>query len=191
MNFNQDFQRPNSGIGHPGMDAPFGTYPTSDGWVTIAMSPFKTLVKVLGDDSLLKYDDPAILFDQRDIIWNEIAKRTQAFDTHTLMSMMLAEDIWCGEVKSHLEAADDPQVKHLGLIQEYQHSVAGSVKCVYQPYPCRKPNPPFSVPLPPLVNTPKRYWLNLGLQIKKLQMRWLLGSLLNQVKIQQTGVLVL
>ncbi|EGU60452.1 putative Formyl-CoA transferase [Vibrio nigripulchritudo ATCC 27043] len=130
MNFNQDFQRPNSGIGHPGMDAPFGTYPTSDGWVTIAMSPFKTLVKVLGDDSLLKYDDPAILFDQRDIIWNEIAKRTQAFDTQTLMSMMLAEDIWCGEVKSHLEAADDPQVKHLGLIQEYQHSVAGSVKCV-------------------------------------------------------------
>jgi crotonobetainyl-CoA:carnitine CoA-transferase CaiB-like acyl-CoA transferase len=117
MNFNQDFQRPNSGIGHPGMDAPFGTYPTSDGWVTIAMSPFKTLVKVLGDDSLLKYDDPATLLDQRDNIWNEIAKRTRAFDTQTLMSMMLAEDIWCGEFKSHLEAADDPQVKHLGLIQ--------------------------------------------------------------------------
>lgn len=41
MNFGQDFKRPNSGIGHPGMDAPFGVYPTSDGWVTIAMSPLQ------------------------------------------------------------------------------------------------------------------------------------------------------
>ncbi|MEO0532185.1 MAG: protein kinase, partial [Planctomycetota bacterium] len=30
--FGEDFQRPSSGIGHPGMDAPFGTYPTADGW---------------------------------------------------------------------------------------------------------------------------------------------------------------
>ena len=53
MNFQQDFQRPSSGIGHPGMDAPFGVYPTTDGWVTIAMSPYKRLVSVLGDESLL------------------------------------------------------------------------------------------------------------------------------------------
>ncbi len=45
MNFNEDFKRPNSGIGHPGMDAPFGVYPTSDGWVTIAMSPTKTRLR--------------------------------------------------------------------------------------------------------------------------------------------------
>jgi hypothetical protein len=38
--------RPNSGIGHPGMQAPFGIYPTQDGWVTIAMSPYRTLVGV-------------------------------------------------------------------------------------------------------------------------------------------------
>jgi crotonobetainyl-CoA:carnitine CoA-transferase CaiB-like acyl-CoA transferase len=48
MNFGEDFVRPNSGIGHPGMDAPFGVYPTQDGWVTIAKSPYRTLVGVLG-----------------------------------------------------------------------------------------------------------------------------------------------
>lgn len=56
MNFNEDFQSPASGIGHPGMDAPFGTYPTRNGWVTIAMSLFKTLVAVLGNDDLLGFD---------------------------------------------------------------------------------------------------------------------------------------
>lgn len=56
MNFNEDFQSPASGIGYPGMDAPFGTYPTRNGWVTIAMSLFKTLVAVLGNDDLLGFD---------------------------------------------------------------------------------------------------------------------------------------
>ncbi|MEO1678709.1 MAG: CaiB/BaiF CoA-transferase family protein [Pseudomonadota bacterium] len=130
MNFAEDFQRPNSGIGHPGMDAPFGTYPTKDGWVTIAMSPFRTLVNVLGNDDLLKYDDPETLFSQRDEIWRALAEETGKWTTDALMDALLSEDIWCGEVKSHLQAAEDPQVEHLGLITSYEHPIAGTVKIV-------------------------------------------------------------
>lgn len=130
MNFNQDFQRPNSGIGHPGMDAPFGVYPTSDGWVTVAMSPYAKLVGVLGDDTLLAYDNPKMLFEQRDEIWRKLAAHTITWTTADLMEAMLAVDIWCGEVKSHLGAMNDPQVKHLGIISEYEHPTAGNVKVV-------------------------------------------------------------
>ena len=130
MNFGEDFERPNSGIGHPGMDAPFGTYPTKDGWVTIAMSPFNTLVGVLGNDDLLAYDDPESLFAKRDEVWRKIAVETAKWSTADLMEAMLGVDIWCGEVKSHLEAAEDEQVRHLGLIQSYEHPKAGSVKTV-------------------------------------------------------------
>lgn len=130
LNFGEDMQRPNSGIGHPGMDAPFGTYPTEDGWVTIAMSPFARLVGVLGNDDLLKYDDPQILFDRRDEVWRALAKETARFTTAELMEKLLAADIWCGEVKTHLEVAADPQVKHLGLLTSYQHPKAGNVKVV-------------------------------------------------------------
>lgn len=130
MNFGEDFERPDSGIGHPGMDAPFGTYPTKDGWVTIAMSPFAKLVEVLDDDSLLAFDDPATLFDKRDEVWEKLASATASWTTADLIEALLAADIWCGEVKSHLEAAADPQVAHLGLIQSYQHPQAGDVKVV-------------------------------------------------------------
>lgn len=130
MNFETDFVRPNSGIGHPGMDAPFGVYPTVDGWVTIAMSPFPRLVGVLGDESLLVYNDPATLFDKRDEIWAAIAALTKAWTTADLMDAMLAVDIWCGEVKTHLQAADDPQVRHMGMITSYEHPTAGTVKVV-------------------------------------------------------------
>lgn len=130
MNFGEDFVRPNSGIGHPGMDAPFGVYPTQDGWVTIAMSPYRTLVGVLGNDELLKYDDPRTLFEERDIVWRAIADETGRWTTPALIEALLEADIWCGEVKTHLGAAADPQVQHLGLLTSYDHPRAGRVKIV-------------------------------------------------------------
>lgn len=130
MNFGEDFERPSSGIGHPGMDAPFGTYPTRDGWITIAMSPFATLIDVLDAPELKVYDDPKTLYDKRDEIWRELARRTGEWHRDTLLEALLTADIWCGEVKTHLEAAEDPQVAHLGLIQSYQHPTAGEVKVV-------------------------------------------------------------
>lgn len=130
LNFDEDFERPRSGIGHPGMDAPFGTYPTSDGWVTIAMSPFARLVDALEAPHLAEFDDPSILFDQRDHIWEQIAAETGKHTTDELMKRMLALDIWCGEVRSHLEAADDPQVRHMGIVTSYDHPEAGTVKTI-------------------------------------------------------------
>lgn len=130
MNFEEDFVRPNSGIGHPGMDAPFGVYPTQDGWVTIAMSPYRTLVGVLGNDELLKYDDPRTLFEERDTVWRAIADETGRWTTPALIEALLEADIWCGEVKTHLGAAADPQVQHLGLLTSYDHPRAGRVKIV-------------------------------------------------------------
>lgn len=130
LNFNEDFQRPRSGIGHPGMDAPFGTYPTTDGWVTIAMSPYRTLVGVLGNDELLVYDDPETLFAKRDEVWRRLAEETGKWSTADLLDALLEADIWCGEVKSHLLAAEDPQVRHMGMVTSYEHPRAGTVKVV-------------------------------------------------------------
>ena len=130
MNFGEDMTRPNSGIGHPGMDAPFGTYPTKDGWVTIAMSPYAKLVGVLGNDGLLEFDDPQTLFDRRDDVWRALARETGRFTTADLIEQLLDADIWCGEVKTHLEVAADPQVEHLGLLTSYQHPKAGEVRVV-------------------------------------------------------------
>lgn len=130
MNFGEDLQRPASGIGHPGMDAPFGVYPTSDGWVTIAMSPFSTLVHLLGDESLLVYDDPQTRFSKRDEIWQKLAALTHNWTTRELVDAMIAVDIWCGEVKTHLQVAADPQVTHLGAITTFDHPSAGEVKVI-------------------------------------------------------------
>ncbi|UAB70859.1 CoA transferase [Vibrio sp. SCSIO 43132] len=130
LNLDQDFERPDSGIGHPGMDAPFGVYQCSDGFVSIAMSPFSTLIDVLGADHLSAYDNPQVLFDKRDEIWEAINKETQKFTQAELMQRLLEADVWCGEIKDFRQASEDPQVTHLGMITEYQHPTAGDVKVV-------------------------------------------------------------
>jgi crotonobetainyl-CoA:carnitine CoA-transferase CaiB-like acyl-CoA transferase len=135
MNFEHDFIRPESGIAHPGMDAPFGIYPTADGWVTIAMSPFNKLVQVLCTkdpraDALSAYNDNISLFEKRDEIWKKVADYTQLWQTDLLLDALLAVDIWAGEVKSHLKVAQDPQVEHNGTITSYEHPVAGTVRIV-------------------------------------------------------------
>lgn len=148
MNFGEDFERPNSSIGHPGMDAPFGVYPVKDGWVSIAMSPFARLVDVLGNKDLLKYNDPQTLYDDRDEVWAAIAEETGKWSMKDLLDALLAADIWCGEIKSHLEVMDDPQVRHRGLVQTYEHASAGPVKVIGPAVRMSKTPPSIDRPAP-------------------------------------------
>ena len=121
----QDFERPASGIGHPGMDAPFGIYRTADGFVSIAMSPFARLVDALEAPYLLAYDDPEILFTRRDEVFDAIEARTLTYTTATLMERLLERDVWAAEVRRMSEVPDDPQVRHLGMFTDIDHPVAG------------------------------------------------------------------
>ena len=114
LNLGEDFVRPNSGIGHPGMQAPFGIYETNDGgYVSIAMSPFKTLYETLEAPQLAVYDDLKTLFDKRDEVWEKVNAETRKFDRDDLLERLLAVDIWCAEVNDIRQAAEDPQVKFI------------------------------------------------------------------------------
>lgn len=129
LNLGQDFVRPNSGIGHPGMQAPFGVYETRDGsYVSIAMSPFKTLYETLGAPQLAVYDDLEMLFAKRDEVWEKVNAETRRFDREELLEKLLAADIWCAGINDIRQAADDPQVTHMGMIASYEHPRAGTVK---------------------------------------------------------------
>jgi crotonobetainyl-CoA:carnitine CoA-transferase CaiB-like acyl-CoA transferase len=131
LNLGLDFQRPNSGIGHPGMDAPFGIYATQDNrFVSIAMSPFRTLLQALNAPHLAQYDDKKVLYDRRDEVWDAVNAVTRTFACADLLQALLAADIWCAEVKDFRAAAEDPQVRHMGMITSYDHPRAGTVKVV-------------------------------------------------------------
>jgi crotonobetainyl-CoA:carnitine CoA-transferase CaiB-like acyl-CoA transferase len=131
LNLGEDFVRPNSGIGHPGMQAPFGIYETRDGgYISIAMSPFKTLYETLDAPQLAVYDDLETLFAKRDEVWEKVNAETRKFDREELLARLLAVDIWCAGVNDIRQASEDPQVRHMGMITTYEHPRAGTVKVV-------------------------------------------------------------
>lgn len=134
QNLGVQFERPESGIGHPGNPAPFGTYKTKDGYLAIAMNPFDTLVEALGDPSLLVYNDKQVLFDKRDEIYYRIQAVTITKTTEEWLTIMLGYDLWVAQVNNQSAVADDPQVIHNNTFVNIQHPKAGNLKVTNIPF---------------------------------------------------------
>ena len=134
QNLGVQFERPESGIGHPGNPAPFGTYKTKDGYLAIAMNPFDTLVEALGDPSLLVYNDTQVLFDKRDEIYYRIQAVTITKTTEEWLTIMLGYDLWVAQVNNQSAVANDPQVIHNNTFVNIQHPKAGNLKVTNIPF---------------------------------------------------------
>lgn len=134
QNLGQTFERPESKIGHPGNGAPFGMYETSDGYLTIAMSPWPKLVEALGDESLMQYNDPQALFDDRDKIHGIIEAITVTKTTDEWLEIMLGLDLWVAKVNDQRDVEKDPQVIHNNTFIDVEHPKAGKVKVTNIPF---------------------------------------------------------
>jgi crotonobetainyl-CoA:carnitine CoA-transferase CaiB-like acyl-CoA transferase len=134
QNLGVQFERPESGIGHPGNPAPFGTYKTKDGYLAIAMNPFDTLVEALGEPSLLVYNDKQVLFDKRDEIYYRIQAVTITKTTEEWLTIMLGYDLWVAQVNNQSAVANDPQVIHNNTFVNIQHPKAGNLKVTNIPF---------------------------------------------------------
>lgn len=134
QNLHVHFERPDSGIAHPGNPAPFGTYKTLDGWLAIAMNSFEKLVRALGDDSLMKYNKPQVLFDQRDKVFYLIEEITKTKTTAEWLEIMLGLDLWVSQVNAQPDVASDPQVIHNKTFVEIDHPKAGKVSVTNIPF---------------------------------------------------------
>jgi|HigsolmetaAR203D_1030402.scaffolds.fasta_scaffold01111_5 Predicted acyl-CoA transferases/carnitine dehydratase len=133
LNSGRLFERPLSGIAHPGQSAPFGIYQTADGYMCISVNPISVLAEVLEDEGLKEYDDPVILYDRRDEVFERIQASVIRRPTAYWVEKMLERDMWVSEVKNHLEVENDPQVRHLQAITSYKHPTAGEVRTVNIP----------------------------------------------------------
>lgn len=134
QNLGTPFKRPGSKIGHPGNGAPFGTYKTQDGFLAIAMSPWPKLVEALGDETLMQYDDPQVLYDHRDEIHGYIEAITVTKTTGDWLDIMLGLDLWVAPVNDQSEVEQDPQVQFNRTFIDIQHPKAGNVKVTNIPF---------------------------------------------------------
>ena len=169
QNLGQTFRRPESGIGHPGNGAPFGTYRTSDGYLTIAMSPWPKLVEALSDDSLMQYNDPQRLFDERDKIHELIEAITITKTTDEWLDIMLALDLWVARVNHQKDVENDPQVIHNNTFVEIVHPKAGKVKVTNIPFTMSETPGKISRPSPMIGEHGREILAELGYKKEEIE----------------------
>jgi crotonobetainyl-CoA:carnitine CoA-transferase CaiB-like acyl-CoA transferase len=137
LNLNQEFERPDSGVGHPGSGAPYGIYKTKDDYITIAVASLEDLSEILGDQELKKYSQgPSgamgsdLQITKRDEIFHYIENLTKKHTTEFLDKKLSEKGCWSAPLKTHKEVFDDPQVKHMNMFSTFNHPKYGNVKTV-------------------------------------------------------------
>lgn len=83
---------------HAYLSAPYGVYPTGDGYLALAMTPIGKLRELLDIPDLAAFDDPATWFSKRDEIKATIAERLLGDTTEHWLSILEPADIWCAPV---------------------------------------------------------------------------------------------
>jgi crotonobetainyl-CoA:carnitine CoA-transferase CaiB-like acyl-CoA transferase len=169
QNLGTQFERPESGIGHPGNGAPFGTYKTKDGYLTIAMSPWPKLVEALGDESLAQYNDQKVLYDQRDKVHGIIEAITGTKTTDDWLDIMLGLDLWVAKVHDQSEVEHNPQVIHNKTFVEVEHPKAGKVKVTNIPFSMSETPGQIKRPSPMLGEHGEEILAELGLNKQEIQ----------------------
>lgn len=111
-------KRSNFRSAHAYLSAPYGVYPTSDGYLAIAMTPLGRLADLFELEALAPYcDAPASWFTHRDEIKQIIAKRLATEPTEHWLSILEPADIWCAKVLSWPELLETEGFKELDMLQ--------------------------------------------------------------------------
>jgi crotonobetainyl-CoA:carnitine CoA-transferase CaiB-like acyl-CoA transferase len=96
--------------------APYGIYPTRDGYLALAMMPLEQLAMALPLPQLLAYskEDP---FTRRDEIKRVIAAALGQQDTAHWLARLQPEDIWCAEVLDWPRLLAEEGFRRLDMLQ--------------------------------------------------------------------------
>lgn len=103
---------------HAYLSAPYGVYPTADGYLAIAMTPLGKLADLLELPALAPYRDaPKSWFTARDAIKQIIAERLGTQPTAHWLSVLEPADIWCAKVLDWPELLESDGFKALDMLQ--------------------------------------------------------------------------
>lgn len=129
---------------HASIPAPYGVYRTSDGWLTLAMSPLPALGEVLDDDwlrSLTDYNDGHV---HKDEVYARIKDRFTARTTAEWIALCDTVNVWAGPVYDYADVAVDPHAIATGVFVEQPSAVEGLTIRTVRP-PIRMSDTPLTI----------------------------------------------
>jgi len=110
-------QRSRRSNAHAYLAAPYGTYPTQDGYLALAMGDLMRVARLIGCDALEAYSDSSTWFTCRDEIQQVLADHLQVQPTVYWLTLLEAGDVWCSDVFDYAKLVTHEAWRALGMDQ--------------------------------------------------------------------------
>lgn len=117
---------------HAYLAAPYGIYPTADGYLALAMMPLDRLAPLLDLPELAGLDDSAA-FQRRDALKRVIAARLAEGSTKSWLSVLEPRDIWCAGVLDWATLLREEAFRRLDMLQDLPCQGGGTVTTLRSP----------------------------------------------------------
>ena len=130
---------------HAYLSAPYGVYPTRDGFLAIAMTPIAKLADLLDLKDLDPYRDaPSTWFTARDEIKAIIAQTLATKDTDHWLGILEPADIWCAKVLQWPELLASEGFEALDMLQTVERDDGTKIVTTRSPIRVNGQRPPLS-----------------------------------------------
>jgi CoA:oxalate CoA-transferase len=130
---------------HAYLSAPYGVYPTRDGFLAIAMTPVSKLADLLSLKELDIYrDDSSTWFTARDEIKAIIAQAIARRETEHWLAILEPADIWCAKVLQWPEFLESEGFKALDMLQMVERDDGVKIITTRSPIRVNGTRPPTS-----------------------------------------------
>ncbi len=115
-------QRGGARSAHAFLAAPYGTYPTQDGYLALAMNPIPSLGALLGLPDLEAMTDPQLAWSEREAIEEVISARLREHTTDHWLAILDAADVWCAPVLTLDQLIDSEGFAAIGMTQTVERN---------------------------------------------------------------------
>ena len=112
------------------LSAPYGTYPTRDGQLALAMNPVDRIGELLGLDELAALHDPADWWDKQDAISELLAVHFATQPTDHWLSILDPADVWCAPVLTLEQLVVHEGFEAIGMTQQVTRKPLGDADSV-------------------------------------------------------------
>jgi len=108
------------------LSAPYGTYPTSDGYLALAMNPVDRIGELLGITELAAMTDPAVWWEKQDAISELLAAHFALETTDHWLAILDPADVWCAPVLTLEQLVEHDGFAAIGMTQQISRDPIGA-----------------------------------------------------------------
>ena len=108
------------------LSAPYGTYPTSDGYLALAMNPVDRIGELLGITELAAMTDPAVWWEKQDAISELLAAHFALETTDHWLAILDPADVWCAPVLTLEQLVEHDGFAAIGMMQQISRDPIGA-----------------------------------------------------------------